>query len=61
MRVSPSTTTLALACVFAQSFVAVTSKSRVSAVATSFRTLSACTCTRVDSGGSISPSSSIGW
>lgn len=46
---------------FAQSFVAVTSNSRVSVPAVARSTSSALTCTRVDSGGSCSPSSSLGW
>ncbi|MEV6154259.1 hypothetical protein AB0L53_28305 [Nonomuraea sp. NPDC052129] len=60
MRVSPSTTTSALAVAFAQSLVAVTSNSRVSAFATSAMIASVFTWTRVDSGGNCSPSSSIG-
>ncbi|MFD0657365.1 hypothetical protein ACFQZ3_09845 [Thermocatellispora tengchongensis] len=61
IRVRPSTTTSARATVFVQSLVAVTSNSRVSALATSASTCSALTWTRVDSGGNCSPSSSIGW
>lgn len=56
----PSTDTSALAVQLAQSLVAVTSNSRVRVAAVSRSTSSACTWTRVDSGGSCSPSSSFG-
>src|SRR6185312_15255019 len=57
----PSTVTFALAAQLAQSLVAVTSNSRVSEAAVRWSTSSAFTCTFVDSGGSCSPSSSLGW
>ncbi len=57
----PSTFTSARAEQLAQSLVAVTSKSRVSVAAVSRSTSSVRTWTRVDSGGSCSPSSSLGW
>jgi hypothetical protein len=59
--VRPSTTTSARATQLVQSLVAVTSNRRVSVPATSRRMSSDLICTRVDSAGSCSPSSSFGW
>ncbi len=59
--VRPSRTTSARAEQFAQSLVAVTSNSRVRVVAVVRRMSSAFAWTRVDSGGSCSPSSSFAW
>jgi hypothetical protein len=58
--VVPSTTIGAFATPLATSLVRITSNRRVSACRTSFITSLTRTCTRVDSGGRCSPSSSFG-